>query len=198
MRGKGAREKHRCSAVDTARTPLKMGRRPQCCGELLRDCNTTTTAPPMPPSIVLVQPRIPQNVGSIGRICAATRASLHVVRPIPFELSDRSLKRAGMDYLTLLDLQVHASWEEFKATAGARQLWFLTSHATCSIYDADFRADDLLVFGSESAGLPEAVRSEIAGCGLRIPMPESRARCLNLATSAAIALYEVMRKTGQL
>ncbi|MCC6547513.1 tRNA (cytidine(34)-2'-O)-methyltransferase [Candidatus Sumerlaeota bacterium] len=151
----------------------------------------------MPPAIVLIQPGIPQNVGAVGRLCAATKSTLHVVRPIPFELSDRSLKRAGMDYLELLDLQIHLGWKEFKSSAGPRPLWFLSSHATRSLYDADFRSDDMLIFGNESAGLPDHIRVEMADRALRIPMPESQARCLNLATSAAIALYEVLRKTNQ-
>jgi tRNA (cytidine/uridine-2'-O-)-methyltransferase len=151
-----------------------------------------------PPAVVLVQPRIPQNVGAIGRLCAAARAQLHVVRPIPFQLTDRSLRRAGMDYLELLDWHVHSSWEDCCGALAPRRLWFLTSSGRRSFYDVELRADDALVFGSEAAGLPEEIRRGFADNDLRLPMPEPQARCLNLATSAGIALWELLRQTGQL
>jgi tRNA (cytidine/uridine-2'-O-)-methyltransferase len=147
------------------------------------------------PQVVLVQPRIPQNVGGIGRICAANRAGLHIIRPIPFELSDRSLRRAGMDYLELLDWHDHHSWEAAQQALAGRRFWFLTSKATQGLYTVRFQPSDVLVFGSEVAGLPPAITETIGNRGLRIPMAEPEARCLNLATSAAIALYELLRQT---
>ena len=150
------------------------------------------------PAIVLVQPRIPGNVGAVGRLCAATRSELHVVRPIPFELSDASLRRAGLDYLNLLNLQVHMQWDDCRQSLAGRRLWLLTSSGTQNYFDIKFNPSDVLVFGSETDGVSEAIRSELAGSALRLPMPESRARCLNLATSAAIALYELLRQTGSL
>lgn len=150
------------------------------------------------PAIVLVQPRIPQNVGAIGRLCAAAQASLHVVRPIPFELSDRSLKRAAMDYLDLLDWHVHVGWEECRVAMAGRRMFLLSSHATRSIYDVQFAPSDVLVFGSEAAGAPPEVRASLAGQELLIPMREPKARCLNVAMSAGIALYEVLRQTQRL
>ena len=149
------------------------------------------------PAIVLVQPRIPQNVGAIGRLCAATRTGLHVVRPIPFELNDRSLQRAGMDYLELLDWHVHTSWQECREALGPRRLWYLTSQGKRSLYDVPLEASDVLVFGNESAGMPPEIREEYGEFDLRIPMVEPEARCLNLATSAAVALYELLRKSGE-
>lgn len=153
--------------------------------------------PPDRPAVVLVQPRIPQNVGAIGRVCAAARASLHVVRPIPFELSDRSLRRAGMDYLELLDWHVYTSWDECTAAMEGRRMWFLTSSGKTSLWDVEFGRTDALVFGSESAGLSQLLPETLTGENtVRIPMPEPRARCLNLATSAAIATFELLRQTG--
>lgn len=147
------------------------------------------------PAIVLVQPRIPQNVGAIGRLCAANRASLHVVRPIPFDISDKNLQRAGMDYLELLDLRVHDSWDVCRQELAPRRLWYLSSSGEAEIYDIDYKPDDALVFGSEPAGLHKLLGSALPqeSC-LRIPMAEPRARCLNVATSVAVALYEVLRQ----
>ncbi len=147
---------------------------------------------------MLVQPRIPQNVGAVGRTCAAGRAALHIVRPIPFELSDRSLKRSGMDYFDILDWRAHLGWEEAKADLAGRRLWFLTKHSRNNFYDQKFEPTDALIFGSEPAGLPEEVQCDTAGRDLRLPMPEQGARCLNLATAVAVSLYELLRQTGDL
>ena len=154
--------------------------------------------PQHPAHIVLVEPRIPQNVGAVARLCAATRAPLHVIRPIPFSLSDRNLQRAGMDYLDLVQLTAHNRWAEFDAAPGRR--WFLTSSGRRLLHQVEFRPGDALVFGSEEAGLPEAIMAEArdSHADIRIPMPEPRARCLNLATSVGIALYEMLRQTGGL
>lgn len=151
------------------------------------------------PSVVLVQPRIPQNVGAIARVCAATNTGLHIVRPIPFELSDKSLKRAGMDYLELLPLHVYTSWEECKEAFQGHKMWFLTSAGKRDFFQVSFSSNDVLVFGSESAGLPKLVPEDLTEeNAVKLPMAEPRARCLNLATSAAISVYEVLRQTNQL
>ncbi len=150
------------------------------------------------PAIVLVQPRIPQNVGAIARVCAATRASLHIVRPIPFEMNDRSLRRSGMDYLELLELHVHLNWEACQNALPGRRFWFLSSHGKSNVYTTEFQLNDVLVFGSEEAGLPDEIWETIENRDLKLPMPEPKARCLNLATSAAIVLYEALRQNGEL
>ena len=150
------------------------------------------------PAIVLVQPRIPQNVGAVGRLCAVTRAELHVVRPIPFEMSDSNMRRAGMDYLELLHWEIHSDWQACKEHFAGRRFWFLTSWGRHSVFGTSFRADDVLVFGSESAGLPDSIRAEFEGNDLKLPMREPRARCLNLATSAAVTVYELLRQVGEL
>lgn len=148
-------------------------------------------------AVVLVQPRIPQNVGAVGRLCAAGGAELHIVRPVPFTLTDRSLRRAGMDYLDYLPLFVHDHWRACSATLAGRRIRALSSRGTRSLYETTFDAGDVLVLGSEEAGLPEEVTRELAPEDLlRIPMPEPRARCLNLATSAGIALFEALRQVN--
>lgn len=166
----------------------------------------TTESPtretPLPPpaadlAVVLVQPRIPQNVGAIGRLCAATASTLHIVRPIPFQLDDRSLRRAGMDYLEILRWEQHRGWEACREALAPRRLWFLSSKGNRSLWDVAFAPTDALIFGSESAGLPDEVWTGIAPeQAIRIPMPEPRARCLNLAQSAAVAVYEALRQVG--
>lgn len=145
-------------------------------------------------SIVLVEPRIPQNVGAVARLCAATGASLHVVRPIPFTLNDRSLRRAGMDYMDLVDLHVHDDWGACREQFADRKMHALSSRGEKSIYSIGYTKSDVLVFGSEEAGLPTHVMDDLKDCLLKIPMPEPRARCLNLATSVAISLYEATRQ----
>jgi len=150
------------------------------------------------PAVVLHCPRIPQNVGAVARVCAVGGASLHIVRPVPFELSDRTLKRSGMDYLDLLRLRDHLGWPECRAALGPRRFWLLSSSGDQSLFDTRFLPDDALLFGNESSGVPDEVRDEFAGRILRIPMPEPKARCLNLATATAISLFEVLRQTGRL
>lgn len=144
--------------------------------------------------VVLVEPRIPQNVGAVARLCAACRAGLHIVRPIPFTLTDRSLKRAGMDYLHLVELTVHENWDSCREHFQGRRLFGLSSKAEQSVYKTRFSTDDVLVFGSEEAGLPNHVTSALEGSMLTIPMLQNEARCLNLATSVAITLFELNRQ----
>lgn len=99
-----------------------------------------------------------------------------------------------MDYLELLEMHVHLGWQPLKEALPERRFWFLSSKASADLYDVEFRESDVLVFGSEVAGLPPEVSEEVGDRGLRIPMEEPRARCLNLATSVAIALYEQLRQ----
>lgn len=145
------------------------------------------------PAVVLVRPGIPQNVGAIARLCAAAKADLHIVRPIPFVLNDRSLERVGMDYLELLTIHVHNDWELCRGALGARRLWAIETPAERTIYDVNLSAEDALIFGSESHGLPREIREELRDRTLVIPMREPKARSLNLATSVAIALWEALR-----
>ena len=149
------------------------------------------------PRVVLVNPQIPPNTGNIARTCAATATELHLVAPLGFELSDRHLKRAGLDYWPYVDLNYHATWNDFKTNQerlGGRLIGFSVSgkqvYTTC-----DFQADDWLLFGSETQGLSAATLAE---CHLTavIPMTTPQVRSLNLSVSVAISLFEARRQLG--
>ena len=143
--------------------------------------------------IVLVEPEIPGNTGNIARLCAATGASLHLVRPLGFSVDDRYLKRAGLDYWHLVDIHYYDSVEEVLAAYPDAPRFLLTSHAHRSYTRVEYTKDSLLIFGKESAGLPEAFRMAHEDECIRIPMvPE--ARSLNLANSVSIVLYEALRQ----
>jgi tRNA (cytidine/uridine-2'-O-)-methyltransferase len=151
------------------------------------------------PAIVLVEPQIPPNTGNIARTCAATATPLHLVGPLGFELSDRHLKRAGLDYWPQVDLTLHTDWQAFadqQRRRGGRTIGFSTS-GRYNYTDFLYRADDWLLFGSETAGLP---RSVLDACDetAYIPMDRSVVRSLNLSVSAAIGLFEALRQLGSL
>ena len=143
--------------------------------------------------IVLVEPEIPGNTGNIARLCAATGASLHLVRPLGFSVDDRYLKRAGLDYWHLVDIHYYDSVEEVLEAYPDAPRFLLTTHAHRSYTRVEYTKDSLLIFGKESAGLPEAFRMAHEDECIRIPMvPE--ARSLNLANSVSIVLYEALRQ----
>lgn len=151
------------------------------------------------PQVVLVNPLIPPNTGNIARTCAATQTPLHLVGPLGFELSDRYLKRAGLDYWPYVDLHIHPQWKAFEAhqaQSGGRRLGFSTS-GELNYIEFEFCKDDWLLFGSETEGLPKSV---LQSCHktLYIPMHEAGVRSLNLSVSVAISLFEALRQLGQL
>ncbi|MDB9524911.1 tRNA (uridine(34)/cytosine(34)/5-carboxymethylaminomethyluridine(34)-2'-O)-methyltransferase TrmL [Oscillatoria sp. CS-180] len=148
------------------------------------------------PKVVLVHPEIPPNTGNIARTCAATKTELHLVQPLGFELSDRYLKRAGLDYWPYVDLHLHDSWQLFLKTArqtGTALIGFSTS-GTKSYVDIVYHHDDWLIFGKETAGLTQEM---LAACDVtvRIPMAQPSVRSLNLSSSVAIGLFESLRQT---
>ena len=144
-------------------------------------------------NIVLVEPEIPQNAGNIARTCAATGTRLHMIKPLGFEVSDKYLKRAGLDYWNLVEIFYYENIEEFfEKNAGARCFYF-TTKAQHKHSDVAFRDGDFLVFGKETKGLPEELLLKNQQNCLRIPMFE-KARSLNLGNSVAIALYEALRQ----
>lgn len=145
--------------------------------------------------IVLVQPEIPGNTGNVARLCAACGFSLHLVRPLGFSTDDRSLKRAGLDYWHLVDVHYHDSVCEVLETYRGSNFHLLTTKAAKKHSDAVYRADDLLLFGRETAGLPAELLAEHPDRCLRIPMKDP-ARSLNLANSVAVAAYEAWRQIG--
>jgi tRNA (cytidine/uridine-2'-O-)-methyltransferase len=143
--------------------------------------------------IVLVYPQIPQNTGNIGRTCAATGCRLHLVEPLGFSLEDKYMKRAGLDYWDSIDITVHKSWEEFKAFIGTRPLYCFTTKGSVRYTEISLPLDAVLVFGSETQGLPPEIRGE--GTPVRLPMRPNQ-RSLNLGNSVAVAVYEYLRQWG--
>ena len=150
-------------------------------------------------NIVLVEPQIPPNTGNVGRLCIATKSKLHLVEPLGFDISEKAVRRAGLDYWKHIDLTVHKSFTEFKRSLPVdARLWFFTKFAKKNLYQAEFQRGDYLVFGKETTGLaPEIHEGEDPQRFLRIPMPGSDiVRSLNLAGCVHIALYESLRQTG--
>lgn len=149
--------------------------------------------------VVLVHPQIPPNTGNIARTCAATGTELHLVGPLGFEISDRYLKRAGLDYWPYVRLRYHPSIEEFRQFHRAqpgRWVGFSTS-GRCSYVQFTFQTEDWLLFGSETVGLPQDVLQACAET-VRIPMLQPQVRSLNLSVSVAIGLFEAQRQLGNL
>lgn len=144
-------------------------------------------------NVVLVNPEIPQNAGNIARTCAATGAILHLIRPLGFQLDDKYMKRAGLDYWFLTDVRVHESWADFCAAHPGARLHLLTTKARRGYAEARYAEGDFLVFGRETRGLDEGLLAAHGESCVRIPMrPE--ARSLNLSNSVAIVLYEALRQ----
>ena len=146
-------------------------------------------------SIVLYAPEIPQNTGAIARTCAATGASLHLIKPLGFDISDAAVRRAGLDYWHLVDVHVYENVEEYLEKNGDENLWLLSTKAPRSYAQASFGPDAALMFGRETSGLPEELMARYRDRCIRIPM-KPRARSLNLASSAAIILYDALRQQG--
>ena len=144
-------------------------------------------------NIVLVEPEIPQNCGNIARTCAATRSRLHLVKPLGFDISDRAVKRAGLDYWPMVELQVYENLDDFFARNPKPDLWLATTKAPRDYTRATFRDGCWLMFGKETAGLPEELRLAWYERCIRIPMRPD-ARSLNLANSVAILTYEALRQ----
>jgi tRNA (cytidine/uridine-2'-O-)-methyltransferase len=148
-------------------------------------------------NLVLVEPEIPPNTGNVARLCAATRTTLHLIEPFGFELGDKQLKRAGMDYWQHVEWHRWANWPAFaeKLPVGAR-LWFIESAGPKLYTDAKFAPDDYLVFGRETAGLPKQLLEANREHWLRIPMFNEASRSLNLSNCAALVLFEALRQQG--
>ncbi|WP_302626738.1 tRNA (uridine(34)/cytosine(34)/5-carboxymethylaminomethyluridine(34)-2'-O)-methyltransferase TrmL [uncultured Eubacterium sp.] len=144
-------------------------------------------------NIVLLEPEIPQNTGNIGRTCCATGTRLHLIEPMGFRINEKSLKRAGMDYWENLDVTIYDSYRDFVEKNPGAKIWFATTKAPKRYTDVKFSDNDFIMFGKESAGIPEEILVENKENCIRIPMnPDIRS--LNLANSAAIVLYEALRQ----
>ncbi len=150
-------------------------------------------------NIVLHQPEIPANTGNIGRTCVATGTALHLIEPLGFRLDEKSIRRAGMDYWEHLNVTRYINYDEFLESIhtgqGTPRIWYATTKARRSYADVSFGPDDYIMFGKESAGIPEEILTQNESSCIRIPMI-SDIRSLNLSNSVAIVLYEALRQQG--
>ncbi len=144
-------------------------------------------------NIILHQPEIPANTGNIGRTCLAAGCSLHLIEPLGFRLNDKEIKRAGMDYWEHLDVYRYINFEEFKAKNPLAKIWMATTKARRIYTEVSYGPGDFIMFGRESAGLPEVMLAENEAACIRIPM-RNQIRSLNLANAVAIVLYEALRQ----
>ena len=147
-------------------------------------------------NIVLYQPEIPGNTGAVGRTCVALEAKLWLVRPLGFRIDEKTLRRAGLDYWQHLNWEVAEHWDDLLERLSETRMWYFTRFATKGFASADYQHGDTLVFGRETAGLPESITSQNQDWLLRVPTTE-KVRSLNLATTVGIAGYEVLRQVGQ-
>jgi tRNA (cytidine/uridine-2'-O-)-methyltransferase len=143
--------------------------------------------------IALVEPQIPHNTGNVARLCAVTGASLHLIEPLGFSLSDADVKRAGLDYWDAVDLWVHPDWSAFQDAVASDRCLYFSTHGRQSFWDAPYQQSSVLVFGNEGHGLPEKLREQYTDRLYRIPMLDA-ARSLNLATAVGIVVYEALRQ----
>ena len=146
-------------------------------------------------NIVLHEPEIPQNCGNIARTCAATGCRLHLIRPLGFDISEKAVRRAGLDYWHLVDVRVYDNLDDFFSKNDVAQLWCLSTKAPRRYTEAEFSDGCYLLFGKETRGLPEDFLADHYEQCVRIPMREE-ARSLNLSNAVAITVYEALRQTG--
>lgn len=146
-------------------------------------------------NIVLVEPEIPANTGNIARTCAVTNCKLHLVQPLGFSIDDKHLKRAGLDYWHLLDVQLYDNLAHFLSLHGDKNLYLATTKTTRHYSEMTYQADDFFLFGKETKGLPADLRQRYADGCIKIPMLDNEAaRSLNLSNSVSIIIYEAFRQ----
>ena len=152
---------------------------------------------PQTMNIVLVEPEIPPNTGNVARLCAATGSRLHLIEPLGFKLDDKQLKRAGMDYWHHVQWSRWKDWASFAAQLDPEaRLWMVESNGPRHYADVQYAGDDYLVFGRETAGLPDHLLNQHRGSWVRIPMFNANVRSLNLSNCVALVLYEALRQQG--
>lgn len=144
-------------------------------------------------NIVLLEPEIPQNTGNIGRTCCATGTKLHLIEPMGFRINEKNLRRAGMDYWKDLDVAIYDDYNDFLEKNPNAKIWLATTKAPKRYTDVEFGENDYIMFGKESAGIPEEILVQHKENCIRIPM-NAEIRSLNLANSVAIVLYESLRQ----
>ncbi|MBP7274842.1 MAG: tRNA (cytidine(34)-2'-O)-methyltransferase [Kiritimatiellae bacterium] len=150
--------------------------------------------PDPPLQIVLVEPEIPPNTGNVARLCAATGSALHLIEPLGFKITDRHLRRAGLDYWPFVDLHRHSGWNEWLRDAAPARRWLFSTGGAQSVYDVEFQPGDALVFGCESRGLSDEQLAAHPGRVVGIPLRRAAVRSLNLSGAVSIALYEALRQ----
>tara|TARA_B100001093_G_C26644600_1_gene934738 strand:+ start:311 stop:772 length:462 start_codon:yes stop_codon:yes gene_type:complete len=149
--------------------------------------------------LVLYQPEIPQNTGNIGRMCAISETRLHLIYPLGFEVTDKYLKRSGMDYWNQLDVHHHKDWEAFKSSElGPKRIWMFTTQTEDLYWDVSFEDEDGLLFGSEGSGCPDWLHQKLKHNRITIPHKRNSLRSLNLSTSAGIGVFEALRQFSKL
>ncbi|MDR2043830.1 MAG: tRNA (cytidine(34)-2'-O)-methyltransferase [Clostridium sp.] len=146
-------------------------------------------------NIILHQPEIPANTGNIGRTCAASGTSLHLIEPLGFRLKEKEIRRAGLDYWSKLEVSTYVNFQEFTEKHPRAKIWMATTKARRAYTEAAYGAEDYLMFGKESAGIPEEILVDYEETCIRIPMLSS-IRSLNLSVSVAVVLYEALRQNG--
>ena len=146
-------------------------------------------------NVVLHEPEIPQNCGNIARTCAATGCTLHLIKPLGFDISEKAVRRAGLDYWHLVDVRVYENLQDFFEKNDVRELWCLSTKAPRCYTEAHFSDGCYLLFGKETKGLPEAFLEQHRNETVRIPM-RAQARSLNLSNAVAITVFEALRQTG--
>ena len=146
-------------------------------------------------NIVLYEPEIPANTGNIGRTCVATGTRLHLIKPLGFDISDKAVKRAGLDYWPKLDVTVYESYEDFLERNPGAKIYYATTKGPQTYVDVQYEEDCFIMFGKESAGIPEEILLKHPNEAIRIPMM-GETRSLNLANSVSIVLYEALRQNG--
>lgn len=148
-------------------------------------------------NIVLVEPEIPQNTGNIIRTCACTNAVLHLIKPLGFSMDEKHMKRAGLDYIDLVNIKVYENFSEFEEKNQGKKYFLFSTKSNKNHFDATYNDDCYLIFGKETKGLPKEILEKYPENMVRIPMVnEERIRSLNLSNSVAIAVYETIRQIG--
>jgi tRNA (cytidine/uridine-2'-O-)-methyltransferase len=145
-------------------------------------------------NIVLVEPQIPHNTGAIGRLCVGLGAALHLIEPLGFDISDRAVRRAGLDYWEHLDVTIHSDWDAFLEATNPATLCFASTKGTRDLFECQLPAGIFIVFGNETSGLPPDFYGRYAEQLFKIPQPGEHARSINLANAASVAIYEAYRQ----
>lgn len=147
-------------------------------------------------NIVLHEPEIPQNTGNIARTCVLTNSKLHLIKPLGFQLSDKYLKRAGLDYWKYLDISIYESFEELREKYKDSAFYYSTTKAKRFYTEVTYKRGDFIVFGKETKGLPDSIRDMEPENLIRVPMVETTTRSLNLSNTVSIVAYEALRQLG--